>query len=79
MIDLGPWEVFGPERGYSSRPFWKLVRKNRAWRYGQDFLMTPKSRDARRFYSEDRASACAMKLNAAVDETPPSPVIQEPQ
>lgn len=59
---IGAWEVW-PGKGYNSRPFWTLMRRNPAWALGWESLTTPSKRGERRFYDETKAKAFAGKLN----------------
>jgi hypothetical protein len=67
QLEVGPWSV-ERGKGYASRPFWILTRRNKAWQYGQETLLNASRRDARRFYDEAKAIAEAERLN---DDGPP--------
>jgi hypothetical protein len=65
---IGPWEVW-PGKGFSSRAFWVLARRNPAWRLGREYLLNASRRDERRFYAQDKADAEAARRNRASKAT----------
>lgn len=64
----GPWEVRG-DSGHNGAPFWKLMRRNPAWKgysFGWETALTPLGK-VKRFYDLGKAEAEAAKRNAGVE------------
>lgn len=64
---LGAWEVGPPDRGYSSRMFWTVRRRNPAfkgWSMGWETLLSKGGHQYRRFYDEAAAHWAVQKMNA---------------
>jgi hypothetical protein len=69
-VELGAWEPL-PGMTYSGRQKWEVIRRNPAFRFGREYLLTESKRDPRKFYSDRAAQAECDRLNAAITGSQP--------